>query len=150
MAKVRRSVSCLLHVAPISTGSSAALRDVRQHADPHLTAILVANKVDLCESDAGGESRSRHRREVTTEEGERFAQEEGLLFIEASAKSGHNVEAVGVHASLRPVDDRSRRSQAFDEAARDILRKIQSGVFNDSKVCTGLVLAWTVEHYMLT
>ena len=36
----------------------------------------------------------------------------GILFIEASARTGINVEA------------------AFDQAARDILRKIQQGVFD--------------------
>jgi Ras-related protein Rab-2A len=53
---------------------------------------------------------------VPTEEGERWAQEEGLLFVEASAKSGDNVEA------------------AFEKAARDILIKIRRGVFDDERV----------------
>ena len=50
------------------------------------------------------------------DEGERWAQEEGLLFVEASAKSGANVEA------------------AFESAARDILSKIRRGVFDDERV----------------
>ncbi|KAF8470516.1 ras-domain-containing protein [Russula ochroleuca] len=81
------------------------LADVRTHADPHLTCILVGNKSDL----------SLERRQVSTEEGERWAQEEGLLFVEASAKSGDNVEA------------------AFEKAARDILIKIRRGVFDDDR-----------------
>ncbi|KAH7107684.1 ras-domain-containing protein [Auriculariales sp. MPI-PUGE-AT-0066] len=91
------------------------LKDVRQHADPHLTAILVANKVDLCPDIDDLTAQPLSRREVSTAEAEQFAQEEGMLFIEASARSGHNVDA------------------AFDQAARDILRKIQSGSFDDSK-----------------
>ena len=83
------------------------LADVRTHADPHLTCILVGNKSDL----------SLERRQVPTEEGERWAQEEGLLFAEASAKSGANVDA------------------AFEAAARDILVKIRRGVFDDDRVC---------------
>lgn len=83
------------------------LADVRTHADPHLTCILVGNKSDL----------SLERRQVPAEEGERWAQEEGLLFAEASAKSGANVEA------------------AFEAAARDILVKIRRGVFDDDRVC---------------
>ena len=82
------------------------LADVRTHADPHLTCILVGNKSDL----------SLERRQVSTEEGERWAQEEGLLFVEASAKSGNNVEA------------------AFEKAAREILIKIRRGVFDDDRV----------------
>jgi len=88
------------------------LADVREHADPHLTCILVGNKVDLCASEDGD---GRRRREVPAEEGERFAQEEGLLFVEASAKSGENVQ------------------EAFERAARDILAKIQQGVFGDDR-----------------
>jgi len=107
------------------------LKDVRAHADPSLTAILVANKIDLVpeeeENAAVGETEPRastdsrgtmgrkskgKRREVPREEAERWAKEQGILFIEASARTGVNVEA------------------AFDQASRDILRKIQQGVFD--------------------
>lgn len=40
----------------------------------------------------------QHRRAVTTEEGEQFAKEHGLVFLETSAKTAHNVEEV------KPVD----------------------------------------------
>ena len=56
-------------------------------------------------------------REVLFEEAELWAREEGMLFVEASAKSGLNVE------------------QAFINASRDILDKIRQGVFDDDKVC---------------
>ncbi|KAH9007620.1 P-loop containing nucleoside triphosphate hydrolase protein [Lactarius deliciosus] len=71
------------------------LADVRAHADPHLTCILVGNKSDL----------AQERRQVPADEGTRWAEEEGLLFVEASAKSGANVDA------------------AFEAAARDIHRQ---------------------------
>jgi len=86
------------------------LGDVRAHADPNLTCILVGNKVDLCDSDATAD-----RREVSLAEAEVWAQEEGLLFVEASAKSGENVE------------------EAFVRAASDILGKIRHGVFDDNR-----------------
>jgi Ras-related protein Rab-2A len=92
------------------------LGDVRAHADPNLTCILVGNKVDLCDTDA-----ISGRREVPQPEAEAWAQEEGLLFVEASAKSGENVE------------------DAFVRAATDILGKIRHGVFDDNRVsdCVG-------------
>jgi hypothetical protein len=34
------------------------------------------------------------KREITTEEGLKFAKEKGMQFFETSAKSGHNVEDV--------------------------------------------------------
>ena len=37
----------------------------------------------------------QHRRAVSTEEGEQFAKEHGLVFLETSAKTAHNVEEVG-------------------------------------------------------
>lgn len=107
------------------------LKDVRDHADPHLTCILVGNKVDLVPAPEEAADRtssdipkereppsgtSRKKREVTIEEAELWAQEEGLLFVEASAKSGVNVEA------------------AFERATRDILDKIRRGVFDDERV----------------
>ena len=36
----------------------------------------------------------QHRRAVSTEEGEEFAKEHGLVFLETSAKTSHNVEEV--------------------------------------------------------
>jgi Ras-related protein Rab-2A len=92
------------------------LKDVRQHADPHLTCILVGNKTDLCSDDAGPAKRDR---EVTAKEAERWAKEEGFLFVETSARSGENVEL------------------AFEQATRDILVKIRNGVFDDDRVSVG-------------
>ena len=106
------------------TNARTWLADVRQYADPNLTCILVGNKVDLCECGDGadtsptGTTSHRKRREVPRETAELWAKEEDLLFIEASAKSGDNVD------------------EAFQQAARDVVSKIQRGVFDDSKVRT--------------
>jgi len=149
------------------------LKDVREHADPNLTAILVANKLDLVADEdevfnasAGdaarasldvpnGEAASRkslegastigrrgkRRREVGKEEAENWAKEHSqsfilisnaelilwrvdILFIEASAKTGVNVDA------------------AFDQAARDILRKIKEGVYDDGSVSPIALARW--------
>lgn len=48
-----------------------------------MTIMLIGNKSDLA-----------HRRAVSTEEGEQFAKEHGLIFMEASAKTAQNVEEV--------------------------------------------------------
>jgi len=113
----RGAAGCLLVYDVTSRNSflnaRSWLSDVRQHADANLTCILVGNKVDLCD-ERSSESSSR-RREVPTEEAERWAKEEGLLFVEASAKSGQNVE------------------YAFEQASRDILDKIKRGVFDDDR-----------------
>ena len=59
------------------------LEDARQHASMNMTIMLIGNKCDLA-----------HRRAVSTEEGEQFAKENGLVFMEASAKTAQNVEEV--------------------------------------------------------
>jgi Ras-related protein Rab-2A len=68
---------------------------------------------------------------VSIEEGAEFAQREGLLFVEASAKSGQNVEL------------------AFVEASKDILQKIKNGVFNDARVSRASSPEYTVADATL-
>ena len=51
---------------------SSWLQDCRAHAGPNMVIMLVGNKADVT-----------HRRAVSTEEGEMFARENGLLFMEA-------------------------------------------------------------------
>ncbi|CAO2642607.1 Ras-related protein Rab-4A [Lemmus lemmus] len=71
--------------------------------------ILCGNKKDL---DAD--------REVTFLEASRFAQENGLMFLETSALTGENVE------------------EAFMQCARKILNKIQSGELDPERMGSGI------------
>jgi small GTP-binding protein len=59
------------------------LKELRDHTQPDIVVALVGNKSDL-----------RHLRAVRTEEGESFAQKNGLSFIETSALDSTNVEIV--------------------------------------------------------
>lgn len=82
------------------------LEDARQHANPNMTIMLVGNKADLSQ-----------RRAVSFEEGEDFAREHGLLFLETSAKTSLNVD------------------EAFLETATKIYDKVKQGTIdarNDS------------------
>lgn len=63
--------------------AKAWVRELQRQADPSIVIMLVGNKVDL-----------EGQRKTPRALGEQFAAEEGLLFIEASAKSGDNVEAL--------------------------------------------------------
>ena len=72
------------------------LEDARQHANANMTVMLIGNKCDLS-----------HRRAVSYEEGEQFAKEHGLVFMEASAKTAQNVEEVIFYA----LDNLTRISQ---------------------------------------
>ncbi|KAL8033083.1 hypothetical protein ABFS82_13G139900 [Erythranthe guttata] len=90
------------------------LEDARQHANPNMSIMLIGNKCDLS-----------HRRAVSTEEGEQFAKENGLIFMEASAKTAQNVEEV-----------------AFIKTAATIYKKIQDGVFDVSNESYGIKVGY--------
>lgn len=55
--------------------------EVREHADPSIVVMLVGNKCDL-----------KHLRAIVTEDAKKFADENSLSFIEASALDATNVE----------------------------------------------------------
>ncbi|KAK9664058.1 hypothetical protein RND81_14G017000 [Saponaria officinalis] len=85
------------------------LEDARQHGNGNMTIMLVGNKCDLA-----------RRRAVTTEEGEQFAKQHGLIFMECSAKTAQNVE------------------EAFIKTVGIIYKKIQDGVFDVSNESNGI------------
>lgn len=76
-----------------------------------MTIMLIGNKSDL-----------EHRRAVSTKEGEIFAQENGLIFLETSAKSAANVET------------------AFIKTAENIYEKIKEGIYDPSREGNGVKL----------
>ena len=57
--------------------------DVRGERGADVIIVLVGNKTDL-----------NDKREVTTAQGEEEAKKNGLMFIETSAKAGHNVKSL--------------------------------------------------------
>ncbi|XP_019088583.1 PREDICTED: ras-related protein RABB1a-like [Camelina sativa] len=79
------------------------LEEARQYASENMTTMLIGNKCDL-----------EGERAVSTEEGEQFAREHGLIFMEASAKTAQNVE------------------KAFIETATTIYKRIQDGMINEA------------------
>ena len=76
------------------------LDNAREHCDPSSTAmLLLGNKLDLDE-----------RRAVEKEEAETFAAEQGLVFMEVSAKTGEGVQEAflllvqAMYASVRAAE----------------------------------------------
>jgi len=87
------------------------LEEARQNGNPSMTVMLIGNKTDL-----------EHRRAVSTKEGEIFAQENGLVFMETSAKTASNVE------------------NAFIKTAESIYEKIKEGLYDPSREGNGVKL----------
>ena len=46
----------------------------------------------------------KNRREVSEEEGKKFAEENKLIFVEASAKTGDNVEDVIIKPNFKKIE----------------------------------------------
>jgi len=83
-----RDSSVAVVVYDISNAKSFAqtrkwVDDVRGERGSDVIIVLVGNKTDL-----------NDKREVTTAQGEEEAKKNGLMFIETSAKAGHNVKTL--------------------------------------------------------
>jgi Ras-related protein Rab-2A len=85
------------------------LEEAKQHAQPNMVILLIGNKNDL-----------EDRRAVSTEEGQAFADANGLLFLETSAKTAYNVE------------------ESFLRTATEIHGKIVSGEIDVSNESHGI------------
>ncbi|CAF3744820.1 unnamed protein product [Rotaria sordida] len=77
-------------------------------------SLILNLYIDTVQSDLSD------RREVQKEEGEAFARDHGLIFIETSAKTAVNVE------------------DAFIKTAREICNKIDDGVFDLTNEMCGI------------
>jgi len=80
-----RNANCAVVVYDITQASSLEkarnwIRELQRQADPSIVIALCGNKADLAT-----------RRQVTQEEAQRYAEEEGLMWSETSAKSGEGV-----------------------------------------------------------
>ena len=84
------------------------LEEVKSNSSKSICVILIGNKKDL-----------EDKRQVTYEEGESFAKENGLMFLETSAKTAYNVvEAFNLSAQailnniektgIDPTDNKSK------------------------------------------
>jgi len=87
------------------------LEEARANGNPNMTIMLIGNKSDL-----------EHRRAVSTKEGEAFAEENGLIFMETSAKTAANVE------------------QAFIKTANAIYANIKDGLYDPAREGNGVKL----------
>uniref|UniRef100_A0A7S2FRP2 Uncharacterized protein n=1 Tax=Florenciella parvula TaxID=236787 RepID=A0A7S2FRP2_9STRA len=85
------------------------LEEAKQNSNPNMVIMLIGNKSDL-----------HMRRAVSFKEGEQFAEEHGLIFLETSAKTAANVE------------------QAFIKTAEKIYEKILSGVYDVTNEAHGI------------
>ncbi|KXN88924.1 Ras-related protein Rab-5A [Leucoagaricus sp. SymC.cos] len=83
-----RNANCAVVVYDITQSASLEkartwIRELQRQADPNIVIALCGNKTDL-----------EARRQVSQEEAKKYAEEEGLMWAETSAKSGEGVTEV--------------------------------------------------------
>ncbi|KIK30053.1 hypothetical protein PISMIDRAFT_87726 [Pisolithus microcarpus 441] len=102
-----RNANCAVVVYDITQTSSldkarAWIRELQRQADPSIVIALCGNKTDLSA-----------RRQVTQEEAKKYADEEGLMWFETSAKTGEGVsEVFAAIAKKLPLSAPSSRTGA--------------------------------------
>lgn len=89
-----RNANCAVVVYDITQPASLEkartwIRELQRQADPSIVIALCGNKLDLAE-----------RRQVTQEEAKKYAEEEGLMWGETSAKSGEGVSDIFVSLGI--------------------------------------------------
>lgn len=70
------------------------IAELQRQASPGIVIALVGNKLDLVSDADNLEGDGNNSRAISTEEAKAYAEEEGLLFFETSAKTGENVQEV--------------------------------------------------------
>nr|ACF24570.1 Ras-related small GTPase Rab2 [Gymnochlora stellata] len=86
------------------------LKEARQNSSHQdMVIMLIGNKSDL-----------DHRRQVSTKEGQQFADQNGLIFLETSAKTAANV------------------NEAFCATARKIYKNIENGTYDTTNEAHGI------------
>ncbi|KAM3145120.1 Ras- protein RABA1d [Paramecium bursaria] len=79
------------------------LKEMKENADKDIVVMIVGNKQDL-----------KHLRAVRTEDGEIFAKQNNLAFIEASALDGSNVEQAFTQIIQQIYQNISKQISKYD------------------------------------
>ncbi|KAM3159913.1 GTP-binding protein YPT52 [Lachancea thermotolerans] len=96
--------------------------------DQDLVICLAGNKVDICDEDATA-------REVQREDAQLYAQEQGLLFYETSAKTGAGVSAIFQEIGERVYQKKGMEVPSSAQARKPLNVELQRPSTNDSTSC---------------
>lgn len=89
------------------TGAKSWVKELQRRGDPNVVIALAGNKADL-----------ESRRKVEFEEANAYAEENGILHLETSAKNANNVKALFVEIAKKlPKNPPQPEREAFPLAA---------------------------------
>ena len=92
------------------------VNDCKKNTKNSLLFVLIGNKIDL-----------KEQRVISYEEGEKYANEKGMLFFEVSALSGQNIEV------------------CFVESLKNISERITKGLYDLSNPNCGIKLGYNIN-----
>lgn len=101
------------------------IEDVRAERGDDVVIMLVGNKTDLTD-----------KRRISMEQGEKKAKELGVIFIESSAKTAHNVKQLfrRISASLPGIDDKEDdKPKELDSVIQPLVDKQNDNSYFDFK-----------------
>lgn len=132
-----RNANCAVVVYDITQSASLEkarnwIRELQRQADPSIVIALCGNKSDLAA-----------RRQVTQEEAQKYAEEEGLMWAETSAKSGEGVSDIFTAIGTSTITasrhfDRCSRSWPTvhsEEAPNNCTSGVKNGSCGKSRPC---------------
>ena len=109
--------ACAIIVYDVTSESSFKatkewIEECKKYTNNNIHLVLVGNKIDLVE-----------QRKVTMEEGKNFAEENGMVFFEASALTGENIDKIF-------VDSCKIINENLDKKVYDL-----NNAYNGIKIC---------------
>ena len=130
-----KNTACAIIVYEISNKKSfenisSWIEECKNTAPKSILMVLVGNKCDL------------DNREVTEEEGREFAEKNGMIFFETSAKTGKNVEEL-FKQSVKVIDQKIKEnyydlendSCGIKKGNEEINVVLETNLENDKKTC---------------
>ena len=131
-----KNTACAIIVYEISNKKSfenisSWIEECKNTAPKSILMVVVGNKCDL-----------EDNREVTEEEGREFAEKNGMLFFETSAKTGKNVEEL-FKQSVKVIDQKIKEnyydlendSCGIKKGNEEINVVLETNLENDKKTC---------------
>ena len=130
-----KNTACAIIVYEINNKNSfenisSWIEECKNTAPKSILMVLVGNKCDL------------DNREVTEEEGREFAEKNGMIFFETSAKTGKNVEEL-FKESVKVIDQKIKEnyydlendSCGIKKGNEEINVVLETNLENDKKTC---------------
>lgn len=102
------------------------IEECQNYTNKNIVMVLVGNKTDL-----------KEKREISTEEGKTFAEENGMEFFESSALTGDNIDNIFIKACHIINDNLNNNVYDIDDPSNGIkIGKVEEGMEINEEIST--------------